>query len=156
MLHQCIIRPGMSPFSASVLLVCKKDKTWRFYVDYHELNVKMVKDNFPIPIVNEFLDELKGARFFTKQCLHSGYHQVLMQQEDITKMVFRMHHGHFEFLVMSFGLTNTPSTFQVLHAYHRRFMLVFFMTFSYIAAHGPSICNMFVSSSKLCATIGWS
>lgn len=99
-------------------------------MDFRRLNELTVKNRFPMPIIEEILDELADTKYFTSIDLLSGFHQILMAPGDEFKTVFKTHHGHYQFRVMPFGLTNTPATFQcamnkVLAPYLRKFVLVF-------------------------------
>lgn len=131
MLRQGIIQPSSSLFNSSVLLVRKKDGSWRFCVDYRYLNALTVKTSFLISIFEQLMDELAGAEWFSTLDLLSGYHQIRLQEGEEYKTAFSTHVGHYEFKVVAFGLSGAPSTFQgamntTLKPLLRRCAIVFF------------------------------
>ncbi|KAF3625198.1 Two-component response regulator ARR22 [Capsicum annuum] len=129
-LHKGFIRPSISPWGAPVLFVQNKDGSLHMWIDYRQFNKVTVKKKYPLSIINDLFDQLQGASYFSKIDLRSGYHQLKVRECDIPKIAFRTCYGHFEFLVMSFGLTNAPAAFmdlmnRVFKQYLDMFVIVF-------------------------------
>ena len=100
-----------SPYSSLVVIVINKEGAWNRCPDFQAFNKLAIKDKFPILVIHDLLNEFHGPKFFTKLDLHLGYHKILMKEANIYKTTLCTHEGHYEFLVMSFGLCNAPFTF---------------------------------------------
>jgi hypothetical protein len=111
LLDKGYIHPSTSPWGYSALFVEKKDKELHLYVDYRPLNVVTIKNKYPLPRIDILFDQLAGAQEFSKIDLRSDYHQIMIRAEDIPKTAFMMRYGLYEYLVMSFGLTNVLAHF---------------------------------------------
>ena len=108
LLEQGFIKPSVLPWGAPVLFQKKKDGTFRLCINFRGLNQCTVRNKYPLPRIDELLDCLGKAKVFSKIDLQSGYYQVKIKEEDIPKTAFNTHFGHYEFVVMLFGLTNVP------------------------------------------------
>jgi len=124
------IRPSTSPWGAPVLLVKKKDGSSRLYVDYRQLNKMTIKNKYPLPRIDDLIDQLHGSSLFSKIDLRSGYCQILVKADDVQKTAFRSRYGHYEYMVMLFGVTNAPVVFmnymnRIFRPFLDKFVVVF-------------------------------
>ena len=114
LLSKGFIQPSISPWGAPVLFVKKKDGSLQLCIDYRQLNRVTIRNQYPLPRIDELFDQLQGSRVYFKIDLRSRYHQLRVQESDVPKTTFRTRYGHYEFLVMPFGLTNAPAAFMDL------------------------------------------
>lgn len=130
LLDKGYIRPSVMPWGAPVLFVKKKDGTLCLCINYRQLNNLTVKNKYPLATIDDLFDQVKGFTIFSKIDLRSGYHQIIIKDEDSYKIAFRIGNGHYEFILFSFGLTNTPATFMslmkgIFHPFLDKFVLFY-------------------------------
>jgi hypothetical protein len=109
-----LIHPSVSLWGAPVILIRKKDGSWRLCIDYRQLNKATIKNQYPLPRIDDLFDQMKGETMFSKIDLRSGYHQLRIKEDDVPKTAFKTRFGHYEFTVLPFGLTNAPGVFMSL------------------------------------------
>jgi len=122
LLDKKFVRPSVSPWGASVLSVKKKEGSMRLCIDYRQLNKVTIKNRYPLLRIDDLMDQLVGARVFSKIDLRSGYHQIKVKDKDMQKTAFWTRYGHYEYTVMPFSVTNAPGVFmkymnRIFHAY---------------------------------------
>jgi hypothetical protein len=130
LLDMGLIHPSVSPWGALFIFIQKKDGSWRLFINYHQLNKDMIKNQYPLLRIDDLFDQMKGTTVFSKIDLRSGYHQLQIKEDDIPKIAFKMRFGHYEFTVLPFGLTNAPGVFmslmnKVFREYLDKFIQVF-------------------------------
>jgi hypothetical protein len=130
LLDKKFVRPSVSPWGVPILLVKKKDGSMRLCIDYRQLNKVTIKNRYPLPRIDDLIDQLVGARVFSKIDLRSGYHQIKVKDEDMQKTAFRTRYGHYKFKVMPFSVTYAPGVFmeymnKIFHAFLDKFVVVF-------------------------------
>jgi hypothetical protein len=130
LLSKDLIQPSSSPFGAPVLFVKKKDGGLRMVIDYRATNAKTIRNQYPLPRIDDLVDQLLGSSYWSALDLTSGYHQLRLVESDVPRTSFKMPYGLYEFKVLSFGLTNAPAVLSqmmnnVFQAYIGKFVLIY-------------------------------
>ena len=130
LVNKGFVRPSTSPWEDPILFVKKNDGSLRLCIDYKELNKVTIRNQYPLPLIDDLFYQLQGARVFSKIDMRSGYHQLKIRSEDVPKTAFRTWYGHYDFLVMPFGLTNASAIFmdlmnRIFQPYLDQFVIVF-------------------------------
>jgi hypothetical protein len=125
-----LIRPSVSPWGAPVIFIRKKDGSWRLCIDYRQLNKATIKNQQPLPRIDDLFDQMKRLTVFSMIDLRLGYHQLRIKEDDVPKTTFKMRFGHYKFTILTFGLTNAPGVFMslmngVFREYLDKFIQVF-------------------------------